>query len=299
MLAGVPPASARATSSALAARISARRGEQRVGHRPQRGVLGGPGRRGQLVAGRPGPTGDLAHCLLAAHAVQRRAGEPRVIVMSRITGVIVALATAAAVLTGSTVGAAPPPAPVRGDAPASRTLPREIERGVELTLADGDLLRLWAAANYRTVWSRRRDAATGAWGPRLEVLHRKNLFCGDVDARTAERRRRRDRAVRPLRLRRGPGADRVRRRSGRPTRSPGRRTRWRARRTRSPASPPTAPTPCGRSPAATSPAPRPGSRGTTWTRAARSTPPPPRSPTPRRSPTSTAPRPAGGAGWSS
>ena len=92
--------------------------------------------------------------------------------MSRITGVIVALATTAAVLTGSTSGAAPPPAPASAPgAPGVADLPREIEGGVELTLADGDLLRLWAAADYRTVWSRRRDAATGAWGPRLEVLH--------------------------------------------------------------------------------------------------------------------------------
>src|SRR6478736_10263154 len=106
--------------------------------------------------------------------------------MSRITGVIVALATTAAVLTGSTSGAAPPPAPASAPgAPGVADLPREIEGGVELTLADGDLLRLWAAADYRTVWSRRRDAATGAWGSRLEVLHRKNLFCGDVEARTS------------------------------------------------------------------------------------------------------------------
>jgi hypothetical protein len=106
--------------------------------------------------------------------------------MSRIMGVIVALATAAAVLTGSTVGAAPPPAPASAaDVPGVADLPREIERGVELTMADGDLLRLWAAADYRTVWSRRHDAATGSWGPRLEVLHRKHLFCGDVDARTS------------------------------------------------------------------------------------------------------------------
>ena len=108
--------------------------------------------------------------------------------MSRITGVIVALATTAAVLTGSTSGAAPPPPPAPASAPGApgfADLPREIEGGVELTLADGDLLRLWAAADYRTVWSRRRDAATGAWGSRLEVLHRKNLFCGDVDARTS------------------------------------------------------------------------------------------------------------------
>lgn len=70
--------------------------------------------------------------------------------MSRITGVIVALATTAAVLTGSTSGAAPAPAPAT-DVPEVADLPREIEGGVELTLADGDLLRVWASENYRTV----------------------------------------------------------------------------------------------------------------------------------------------------
>lgn len=100
--------------------------------------------------------------------------------MSRITGVIVALATTTAVLTGSTVGAAPPPAP----GPTAE-LPREIRGGVELTLADGDTLRVWTAENYRAVWAKRRDAATGTWSERREVLRRKNLFCGDVDARTA------------------------------------------------------------------------------------------------------------------
>ncbi len=100
--------------------------------------------------------------------------------MSRITGVIVALATAAAVLTGSTVGAEPAPA-----APPAAELPKEIPGGVELTLADGDLLRVWAADNYRAVFSRRLDAATGAWGPRLEVLRRRNLYCGEVEGRTA------------------------------------------------------------------------------------------------------------------
>lgn len=100
--------------------------------------------------------------------------------MSRITGVIVALATAAAVLSGSTVAAEPAPA-----APPTAQLPEEIPGGVELTLADGDLLRVWAAENDRAVFSRRLDAATGAWGPRLEVLRRTNLFCGEVEGRTA------------------------------------------------------------------------------------------------------------------
>jgi hypothetical protein len=100
--------------------------------------------------------------------------------MSRITGVIVALATAAAVLTGSTVGAEPAPA-----GPPAAGLPKEIPGGVELTLADGDVLRVWAADNNRAVFSRRLDAATGAWGPRLEVVRRKNLYCGEVEGRTA------------------------------------------------------------------------------------------------------------------
>ena len=104
--------------------------------------------------------------------------------MSRITGVIVALATTAAVLTGSTSGAAPAPAPAT-DVPEVADLPREIEGGVELTLADGDLLRVWASENYRTVRARRRDAATGAWADPVVVLRRKRLYCGDVEARTA------------------------------------------------------------------------------------------------------------------
>ncbi len=100
--------------------------------------------------------------------------------MSRITGVIVALATAAAVLTGSTVGAQTTPA-----GQPTTQLPREIVGGVELALANGDLLRVWATDDYRAVVSRRRDAATGTWGPRLDVLRRKNLFCGEVEGRTA------------------------------------------------------------------------------------------------------------------
>ena len=101
--------------------------------------------------------------------------------MSRITGVTVALATAAAVLTGSTAGGAQPAAAP----PEASALPRDIPGGVELAMADGDLLRIWASDHYRVVWAKRRDAASGTWSPRTEVLRRKNLFCGDVDARTA------------------------------------------------------------------------------------------------------------------
>lgn len=100
--------------------------------------------------------------------------------MSRITGVIVALATTAAVLTGSTAGGAPPPA-----AAPTAELPREIRGGVELTLADGDLLRVWTSTHYTTVWVTRRDAVTGTWSERQAILQQKNLSCGAVDARTA------------------------------------------------------------------------------------------------------------------
>jgi hypothetical protein len=102
--------------------------------------------------------------------------------MSRITGVVVALATTAAVLSGSSAGAGHAPA----SAPQTAELPRSIPGGVELTLADGDLLRVWAADDDRAVVSRRRDAATGTWGPRLEVLRRRNLYCGEVEGRTAD-----------------------------------------------------------------------------------------------------------------
>ena len=102
--------------------------------------------------------------------------------MSRITGVVVALATAATVLSGSTVGAAEPP--TAGHVPGVADLPREIPGGVELTLADGDVLRVRAAEDYRTVSARRYDTATGSWGSPTVVLKRKHLFCGDVSART-------------------------------------------------------------------------------------------------------------------
>src|SRR5688500_2847289 len=101
--------------------------------------------------------------------------------MSRITGVIVALATTTAVLTTSS-----PASTAEGTTvPGAAELPREIPDGVELTLADGDRFRIWTSDNYRTVWGKRYDAAAGAWGERTVVLRRKNLECGDVDARTS------------------------------------------------------------------------------------------------------------------
>ena len=108
--------------------------------------------------------------------------------MSRIMGVVVALATATAVLSGSTAGGAAPPAATTAAAPAgpgNGELPREIERGVELTLADGDLFHVWVSENQRTVWSKRRDAATATWGEPRVVLREDDLSCGSVDARTA------------------------------------------------------------------------------------------------------------------
>lgn len=92
--------------------------------------------------------------------------------MSRITGVIVALATTAAVLTGSTGGAAEPP-PVPGAPPGPADLPREIEGGVEVTLADGDLLRVWTSEDHRTVRARSYLYGSGqARRSRIVVLTR-------------------------------------------------------------------------------------------------------------------------------
>ncbi|NYE37779.1 hypothetical protein F4692_002912 [Nocardioides cavernae] len=115
--------------------------------------------------------------------------------MSRITGMVVALTTAAAVLTTPTSQAAPPAAHATASAalPAAASsaplptaaLPRDIPGGVELTMSDGDRLRLWATERYRAVVSRRWDAATGTWGPRRDVVRNARVRCGAVDARTA------------------------------------------------------------------------------------------------------------------
>ena len=101
--------------------------------------------------------------------------------MSRYTGLVAALATAAAVMTVATVDATPPATA----ALATAELPRDLETGVELTLADGDILRVWASDDAHTIWSRRREVATGSWGPRLEVLRSRTISCWDVDGRTA------------------------------------------------------------------------------------------------------------------
>ncbi len=101
---------------------------------------------------------------------------------------VLAVATAAAVLTASTAGALPPPAVSSAPssaAPQPAELPREVRGGVELALADGDLLRVWAARDRRTVWAARRDASTATWSARRAILRERSLFCGDVEARTA------------------------------------------------------------------------------------------------------------------
>ena len=212
--------------------------------------------------------------------------------MSRITGVIVALATTAAVLTGSTSGAAPPTgAGVRAGAPRAADLPREIEGGVEL---DAGRRRPPAGVrrreNYRTVWSGVVTPRPGPGVPARSCCKRKNLFCGDVDARTANGAVAAHREVRPLQLLRGPGPGRlaralvarhgdlvVVRARGRGLRRAGhlrrrqQRDLARARRLRHPHR-------------GGIHAPPPGHAR------ARSTPAPPRSPTTRRSPTCTAPR---------
>lgn len=100
--------------------------------------------------------------------------------MRPLTGVTVALVTTAAVLTGITADAGTERA-----APGAAELPREIPGGVEVTMVDGDRLRVWAAENHRAVWAKRYDTATGAWSARREVLRKEDLSCGDVDARTA------------------------------------------------------------------------------------------------------------------
>ena len=190
-------------------------------------------------------------------------GGPTLAPCRAYTGVIVALATTAAVLSGSTVGAAPP-GDVRTGATA-RAAPGRSRDGVELTLADGDQLpHLDVATTYRTVWGKRYDAATGYLGraPAVVLRARRTSTCGDVDARTAERRGGRDRQVRPQLLRGRSGADLLPRALVARHRHLVVVRAARVRPTRSPASPPTASTRCGRSTAATSRAPRPASRRT-------------------------------------
>lgn len=103
--------------------------------------------------------------------------------MSRITGAVVALATASAVMT--TAGSTTTADTARVVAASSAELPREIPGGVELDLTDGDRFRVWTSDNFRTVWGRRYDATAGTWSTRQVILKKKNLYCGDVDARTA------------------------------------------------------------------------------------------------------------------
>ncbi|SEC81309.1 hypothetical protein SAMN04489844_3040 [Nocardioides exalbidus] len=114
----------------------------------------------------------------------RTSGSLAALLSAVITAALTAALAAAVLTTPPTASASG--SSVAASAPgAAAQLPREIRGGVELTLVDGDLLRVWAAKRYRTVWAQRRDAATGTWGERTVVLERRNLYCGDVDARTA------------------------------------------------------------------------------------------------------------------
>ena len=64
-------------------------------------------------------------------------------------------------------------------------LPEEVTGGVIVDLADGDRFKATVSRDLRTVWGSRYDAATRSWGARSVVLRKRNLFCGDVDARSA------------------------------------------------------------------------------------------------------------------
>ena len=102
--------------------------------------------------------------------------------MSRITGVIVALATATALMSLPS-SASMSTAPMAAPPPAE--LPRAIKDGVELTLTDGDLFQVWSSPGHKTVWGKRRDAATGRWGERQVVFRQDYIECGRLSARTA------------------------------------------------------------------------------------------------------------------
>ena len=64
-------------------------------------------------------------------------------------------------------------------------LPEEVAGGVIVDLADGDRFKATVSRDLRTVWGSRYDAATRSWSERSVVLRKRNLFCGDVDARAA------------------------------------------------------------------------------------------------------------------
>lgn len=102
---------------------------------------------------------------------------------------VVALATAAAVMTvpaSTAAGRQAPATTTAADVAAlTASLPRPAGRGVVLTLVDGDRLRLSVTRDQREVVSRRYDAATSTWGPEQRVLREPRLFCGHLDARTS------------------------------------------------------------------------------------------------------------------
>lgn len=101
--------------------------------------------------------------------------------MRRATGTGAALVLLGALLTAGTAGAGA----AGGPAARAAGLPTQTQRGVVVDLADGDRFEVSVSRNLRQVRGRRYDAGTGTWGPRTVVLERRNLFCGDVDARAA------------------------------------------------------------------------------------------------------------------
>ena len=77
--------------------------------------------------------------------------------------------------------------PVAGEPATARAtdLPQEVDGGVVVDLADGDRFKATVSRDLRTVWGSRYDATTGSWGARSVVFRKRNVYCGDVDARAA------------------------------------------------------------------------------------------------------------------
>ena len=118
--------------------------------------------------------------------------------MPRLVGGGIAVALLATTLTAARAPEA--------SAPAAADLPRETARGVVVDLADGDRFEVSVSRNLREVRGRRYDAATGTWGERDGGAEEEAPL---LRGRRRPRGRdvgRRDRRVRPVRLRRGPGA---------------------------------------------------------------------------------------------
>jgi hypothetical protein len=85
---------------------------------------------------------------------------------------------------GLLVAAAPATGQPHSSGPVTG-LPEEVRGGVIVDLADGDRFKATVSRDLTTVWGSRYDAATRSWGARSVVLRKKNVFCGDVEARAA------------------------------------------------------------------------------------------------------------------